>query len=342
MSRNRWFLALGMLVLASCGRKGPPLPPLREVPETTTDLSVFQEENQVVLRWSYPTLTRSGRPLGELAGIEVWKAELPPGQEKALEGPQGAELKRQLLLARGKLLARLFGRELEAATRGEKLEFREQVAIPEGQAASWSLYAVRSRKGKGGVSEFSNVVAWQPQPPPAPPEELRAEPQPEGIALQWLGRPETSFRVERQEGNGPWSVLGEVTGERFFDRSALQGHRYVYRVRAVMRGVSGAPGKPVAVNYRDVYPPDPPANLVCLPEERKVTLRWDRVQEEGVQFKVFRRRAEGSWVHLEEGLEVSSFVDHDPPAGELTYAVKAVDRAGNESAAATCTARGGA
>jgi predicted small lipoprotein YifL len=341
MSPRPWLVALAALALASCGRKGPPLPPLREVPETTTDLAVFQEENQVVLRWSYPSLTRSGRPVGELSGIEVWKAVLPPGQEKALEGPQGAELKRQLLLARGKLLARLSGKELEAATRGELLEFREQVAIPEGQAASFSLYAVRSRKGKGAVSEFSNVVSWQPQVPPPPPGELRAEPQPQGIALRWAGRPETGFRVERRESEGPWSVLGEVTGEAFFDRSALQGHRYAYRVRAVARGVTGPPGEQVTVDYRDVYPPEVPANLVCLPEERRIVLRWEPSQEEGVRFKVFRRLGEGPWVHLEESLEATSYVDQDPPAGELTYAVKAVDRAGNESAAATCTARGG-
>ncbi|MFN3413652.1 MAG: hypothetical protein ACK42L_06285, partial [Thermoanaerobaculum sp.] len=121
---RRAFLVL-MVVLVACGRKGPPLPPLREVPETTTDLVASQEENEVVLRWSYPSLTRSGQPLRDLEAVDVWRADLPPGQEKSLEGPQGVELKRQLILGRGKQVARLRGKALEAATRGSTLEYRE-------------------------------------------------------------------------------------------------------------------------------------------------------------------------------------------------------------------------
>jgi predicted small lipoprotein YifL len=333
---SRHFLAAlwVLLALAACGRKAPPLPPLREVPETTTDLQVFQEENQVVLQWSYPTLTRSGRPLGHLASVEVWKAPLAPGQEKTLEGPQGGQLKRQLLLGRGQLLARLSGPKLEAATRGSLLEFREE-------AREGALYAVRSRLDKRSVSDFSNVVLWQPQPPPAPPTGLQAEPSAEGIALTWVAPQGVRFRLERQEEGGPWQVLAEVGAPPFLDRTAQQGRRYGFRLRAVAGGVVGFPSEAVEVNYQDLYPPPAPAQLLCLPEEGKVRLQWEKASEAGVTYKVFRQQEGGPWVHLHERWESSSFVDENPPPGQLTYAVKAVDPAGNQSEAATCTARGG-
>lgn len=340
MRASTAFLALLLTIGSACGRKGPPLPPLREVPETTTDLQIHQEENQVVLRWSYPAMTRSGRPLGDLGSVEIWKAELPPGQEKVLDTPQATELKRQLVMGHGKLLARLSGKDLEQATRGGSLEYRESVEVQPGQVSGWALYAVRSRKTKGGFSDLSNVVAWQPKIPPAPPSAVEAKPSGQGIVLTWKGLEVASFRVERQNPDGSWTILGQVKEGSFFDANARQGQRYLFRVRTVQGDVVGFPSQPQVVDYKDVYPPAVPSNLLCLPEEGRVTLRWDPVGEAEVRYKVFRRLGEGRWVHLADNTTGTTFVDAQPPLGELTYAVKAVDKAGNESEAATCQARG--
>ena len=75
--------------LGGCGRKADPLPPIIEVPETTTDLTVHQEGTEAVLAWSYPQLTRAGRQLVDLARVEVWKLDVPPGQEQVGRGPRG-------------------------------------------------------------------------------------------------------------------------------------------------------------------------------------------------------------------------------------------------------------
>ncbi|MCX7894418.1 MAG: fibronectin type III domain-containing protein [Thermoanaerobaculum sp.] len=331
-----------MSLLWGCGRKGPPLPPLREVPETTTDLTVFQEEQEVVLRWSFPTLTRSGQPLRDVQVVEVWRSEVPPGQERNLEGPQGVELKRQLILSRGRLVARLTGATLEAATQGGALEYREPAPVSPGQTAPLVLYAVRSRASKGPASEFSNVVGWQAVAPPSPPGQLVAQALAEGIALRWQGLEGASFRVERREGGGPWTVVAEdLPTPTFTDTTARQGQSYAFRVRTKWQRASSQPSAEVQVDYADVYPPPVPTNLVCLPETGRVTLRWDPSSESGVRFKVFRRSAAGVWEHLHRDWSETTFLDPNPPRGELTYAVKAFDPAGNESEAATCTARGG-
>ena len=46
-----WRVGLGIALLsavAACGKKGNPLPPLRVIPNATTDLAVAQRGNQVV------------------------------------------------------------------------------------------------------------------------------------------------------------------------------------------------------------------------------------------------------------------------------------------------------
>ena len=51
---------------AGCGKEGPPLPPEIRVAERTTDLAAFQEGDEAVLRWSYPTMTTAGQTLNQL------------------------------------------------------------------------------------------------------------------------------------------------------------------------------------------------------------------------------------------------------------------------------------
>ncbi|OYV88738.1 MAG: hypothetical protein B7Z68_12880, partial [Acidobacteria bacterium 21-70-11] len=60
-------MALILAITAGCGRKAAPLPPILEVPETTTDLGAYQDGNEIVLNWAYPQLTRGGRELTDLA-----------------------------------------------------------------------------------------------------------------------------------------------------------------------------------------------------------------------------------------------------------------------------------
>ena len=90
--------------LVGCGRKGDPLPPIVEMPQTTTDLAVYQQEQQAILTWSYPQLTRAGHALSDLARVEVWRLEVPPGQEDVVSGPAAEETRRQLLLTRGTVM----------------------------------------------------------------------------------------------------------------------------------------------------------------------------------------------------------------------------------------------
>ncbi len=344
------FLALATAVLAlgSCGRKAPPLPPIIEVPETTTNLWGYQDGTDIVMYWSYPQLTRGGRPLTDLARVEVWRLQLAPGQEQVGGGPAGEDLRRQLLLGRGKMAARLEGDALQDATRGSQLTYREK--LPEVQAGTspptlW--YAVRSRRKDGTQSALSNFLTWQPQPVPPTPTSLAAAPRVDGIALTWDAVPDKGYVVERRAAkNAAWEVMQPlgITKPEYLDANAEQGRTWWYRVRSYVGGAYPAASPPspeIEVPYPDIYPPPPVTSFLCLPEPGLVRLRWDPSSEPGARYKIFRRVGAGGWEHLQEAFSGTEYTDASPPAGEVEYAVKAIDKVGNQSDAVYCKVRGG-
>jgi hypothetical protein len=149
--------------------------------------------------------------------------------------------------------------------------------------------------------------------------------------------------VERSAEGEEWTELTSdaVVGTSFLDEGVEQNREWRYRIRAV-RGtegggrVIGVPSMAIVVDYRDVYPPASPTNLVCLPEADRVEVRWETVPG-AAWYRVERRAGEKPWRVLAERHEEISFVDTSPPLGDLSYAVEAVDEGGNISERSVCT-----
>ena len=72
-------LALSFLALA-CGNKGRPQPPPRMIAAPTRDLVIQQRGKELILSFTYPTVTVAGFTLGPLQAVELWELsqELAP------------------------------------------------------------------------------------------------------------------------------------------------------------------------------------------------------------------------------------------------------------------------
>lgn len=346
------FAVAALALTISCGIKSPPLPPVIRVADPTRDLAVFQKDLMAVLSWSYPASTTAGDPLHDLEAVELWRATMleveapPPGED-----PRDRNLNRQLLISTGELIAVLDLAALDSATRGSKLEWVDDLDVwrrdHRSEETQMIWYAVRSVCCRGHESGLSNITRLVPETPPEPPTGLVLEAEAGGIRLTWVPNAEFPVIVERSPDGESWGALtGQplTTGE-WLDRTARQGHGWNYRLRSVHQPkgdprIVGQSGPAAGLFYPDIYPPPAPTDLVCLPEGARVRLRWRAVTEADT-YRVYRGAHDKEPKVLVDDIRVSQFEDDAPPAGTSRYGVAAIDSAGNESSASTCTAARG-
>jgi hypothetical protein len=69
----RLLFCLLLLAPLACGRKGDPKPPPRKDPARTTDLTITQRGNELILSMSYPAMTSGGLALAGIDKLELWQ-----------------------------------------------------------------------------------------------------------------------------------------------------------------------------------------------------------------------------------------------------------------------------
>src|SRR5437773_7716745 len=67
--------AFCLLLITGCGKKGPPLPPLRHGPERVTALACVQRGKQILLTGLLPDKSQDGGPLVPLREIRVFRLD---------------------------------------------------------------------------------------------------------------------------------------------------------------------------------------------------------------------------------------------------------------------------
>ncbi|MBP7707312.1 MAG: lipoprotein [Candidatus Aminicenantes bacterium] len=140
--RATLLLALAAVCLAACGRKGPLELPSGRAPMPTADLAAAVEGGEVVLSWTNPTKTLAGRPLRELAAVEIWVFEA--GLPAAGAVPAAAEVERTARAAA----------KVPAAAPGLRMSYRfAPSAAPAG--ARRLAFTVRIAGPGGRLSEFA-------------------------------------------------------------------------------------------------------------------------------------------------------------------------------------------
>ncbi len=366
------LLAGLILCTVACGKKGDPQPPLPRGPRAVLDLAVEQEGAYAVVTFSYPDRLLSGRPLSDLAAVEVYRVRDPSpslSTRPAAQGPvprtdeaPGAGARRAALNAR--LAEEAFYKEatkidtlpisaLAQHTRGAQIVYRDPLAalLSEKKAPASLGYAVVSVRRGGERSPLSNLATLTPDLPPGAPTLLAVTPEQGRICLEWLepdadllGRSPVKVggyfvyrRTLEEDEYGEPLNKAPLSGTAFVDASPPYGS-LVYTLRATVPGkpkVEGAPALEAGVDYRDVFPPPAPARLDALPEGQLVRLVWDPVTAPDLAgYAVFRAEGAGEPQRLNKDLVKDTFLnDETAQSGHrYRYTVRAVDAAGNQSA----------
>jgi hypothetical protein len=361
--RKLLIALIALLVVNACGKRGDPQPPVPIIPKATSDLVVTQRGSKVILTWSYPSLSTSGKTLHDLRRVVVYRVtdELPvpqagrdpnamlPGDTDTTVPQPIAQFAKvppltatQFLKLREKVDS-IEGANLPAATAGAHLLYEDtpQMHTRDGRPVRLT-YAVVS-EGSAAKSEPSNLAPIVPLDVPPPPANLAATPKAEGVVLAWTPSGSAKlFNVYRSGVNdapdelAPPVNAAPVKGATYTDAPAYGA--YKYRVTAVVSPgpprVESEPSAPVTTTFKDLLPPPAPASLTALVETKTVRLIWDPVDAPDLAgYFVYRYQGKARIKFQTAGPIPSTHFGDDSadPGIEYVYAVTAVDKNGNES-----------
>lgn len=331
-------LLVALPLLSACGKKGDPLPPLRTVPLVTKDLAVRQQGSFMLFELGYPATTSAGMVLGGIDAVELHRVERPaPGGE--LPEVQPADF-----ASSSELVRTLRGTELESAIVGERVQFRlslDQEPAAEQEPPTALIFAVRTVKGSE-TSDFSNRVGLLPAEPPPPPTGLELIARRGGVELRWQSDAAEGFDVFRRLATerGYGSPIRSVKGDRrqVTDTGARYGQRYIYTVRTITgeeTRVESELASEVEIEYTDTFPPRLPKNVVALPEQGAVRLRWEPSPDSDTAGYYVHRRDAGreTFIRLNDQPAASTeYLDRGLASGlAFAYRIQAVDNEGNAS-----------
>jgi len=341
------LLAAGLLPAAGCGKKGPPLAPLRHGPDRVSGLSCRQKGKQVLLIGLLPDKNQDGGPVAEIKEVRIFRADRV-GQVGVL-GSAGRSAQRAVLRQFSReagRIATLSGEALEKAVSGRRVTFVDPDPLPgavpeKGQVLTYAMAVVDSGKHP---SPISSLVTIRVLPPPLPPSNLRTEVSEKRIRVNWEppaaeGKEETAlYNLYRAEAPGTFPERPrneKPLPQPFFeDEDFAFGKTYQYVARSVIAGRMSSreseDSLPVRVTPADVYPPAVPTGLAVSAESGVIKLYWFPNSESDLGgYRIYRSEMEG------EGFEAiggagpaeSTYVDGTAlPGVKYYYAITAVDQ----------------
>ena len=186
------LLAMALLA-AACGKKGPPLPPVRIEPAAPGQVRLRQIGGEVMLSATLPGTRTDGTPLGPDA--EVWVLRLRSTGTLRPEAVSERYLVQQFQ-KQAEVVARLSGETLQKSIVHGRLLFADSSAVAtpatsEGAPARF-LYGLQVMEGKKSRSPLRVPRQIEVGPPPPAPTDLRAEVAEGEVRLAWTpgGGPE--------------------------------------------------------------------------------------------------------------------------------------------------------
>ncbi len=343
-----------LFLLPGCGRKLPPVAPLLVLPARVEPLRISQEGSDVVLRFPHPTVTNSGATLTNLTRVTVLReiAGIREGQHVPPPPPDTAQREREekLFRARAETLADLTPQDLDGRTAGPDVVYRDPL-VPlyrERRLGHVMLrYAVTATRDRKRVSDLSTIVSIVPRVPPERPLRLVATVEESRVCLDWwppaamldgaapaLVAGYAVYRRDASDEEYDDKPLGVVIGATtYVDGSVRPDRAYVYTVRAAPVAevplILGPAADQVPVSTRDVFPPSAPEGVLALAESGGTRLVWNPSLAPDLAFYRVYRLDGGERTRLADGLKDPLWFDAG--ASGRSYAVTAVDKAGNES-----------
>lgn len=343
------LLLPGTMVVANCGKRRPPLPPIERVQQRTELLSGVQRGNQVILSWPAPRRNASEGSVQSIRRIDVYRLAEKP------RAPLG--LTEEEFAARSTLIGSVTYDEIKNAT--DVLTYADTLELA-GEPARLR-YAVRYVNASGQRAAFSNFLLLEPAARIAQPPTMITtgkEVGEDAITISWqppaanidgstpvnlLGY--NVYRVEQSEDLNSQTPINDslVSGTQYRDKNFKFGNSYHYVVRSVSLGTEGAQveslnSNSISVSPRDVFPPSAPASITVAAAPGRLSIFFPANPEGDIAgYNIYRSidpdLPKDKWNKLSPALLTrTTFQDEKVESGKrYYYYLTAVDQAGNVS-----------
>lgn len=353
MTGGRLILACvaACAVVAACGKKAPPLPPLVKLPTAPTEFTAARRGATVDLQFGIPTSNTDGVTPSDVARVDVYGMTGPSTLTPDEIIRHGARVGTVAVnpAADRDATEEEAARVAKSAPPGGKdqgtvVRFSDPLLLPaavdEADVRSYLAVGFNKRGRRGAVSPKLMVPLVASPPAPDRPDVVWDE---KDVIVTWP--------LNGQDDGVPFTYHVYAPGEtpvrltrepletgRFVDSRIEWGTERCYVVRAV----ATAQGLPLeseespktCVTLEDSFAPARPGNLNVIAGAGAMNLIWDPNAEPDVAgYIVFR--ALGDEAPLAPitpvPVDMATYQDVVAPGTRVTYAVQAVDRAGNVS-----------
>lgn len=343
------LLLPAVVLVANCGTRRPPLPPLERVQQRTELLSGVQRGNQVILSWPALQRNASDESVQSIRRIDVYRLAEKP------RAPLG--LTEEEFATRSTLIGSVTYDEIKNAT--DVLTYTDTLELA-GEPARLR-YAVRYVNASGQRAAFSNFLLLEPAARIAQPPTMIAtgkEVGEDAITISWqppaanidgstpvnlLGY--NIYRVEESEDVNSQTPINDslVSGTQYQDKNLKFGESYRYVVRSVSLGTEGAQveslnSNSISVSPRDTFPPSAPASITVAAAPGRLSLFFPANPEADIAgYNLYRSTdpdlPKDKWNRLNPTLLTrTTFQDERVESGKrYYYYLTAVDQAGNVS-----------
>jgi hypothetical protein len=326
-------LAAAASLAAACGKIGPPLPPLRQVPVAVPAFTAERIGDKVTLTFIVPDANLDGSTPPRVDAVEVFAITQPAGAP--------APTTAQLVVPSYRIARMEVRRPSQTPSPADsRLEQGHPAAyvdtLPQGTAGV-RYYGVAGVAGNRR-GPAPTILALPLSPLPLPPSGLTLDYSEKELKLHWTVGAETDrFVVEETDSAGTNSKRATpvpVAGPEFTAPMELGRERcFVVRAAEASAGVValGSPSPPQCVTPVDRFAPAPPTSLNAFPGDGAIELLWTAsASADAAGYLILRGEGpDGTLQPLTaEPIAATQYRDQSAKAGvTYSYQVVAVDGA---------------
>ena len=334
------------MATAACGKKGPPLPPLVLVPAQPREFTAVRRGAEVDLTFLVPSANIDRSTPASLERVDVYAWTVP--------GPVSAEdvVRRGTRIGSIPVNKPKDPDEPEPKTPAPKRSGLEQDgvatftdAVPADAGAdayrTYVTVGINMRGRRGALSPRLSVPLVAPPPAPVEPDVTFDE---KAITVSWARVPPAddarayAYNLYRPASGGSPLTVTPVTDLLFVDAPIEWDTERCYEVRTVATvenvRLESEASAARCVTPHDTFAPARPEGLVGVGSEGSISLIWTANAEPDLAgYLVLRAVAPATALTpvTPSPIADTNFRDTVPAGSRVTYAVQAVDKAGNRS-----------